>query len=70
MAFLGVTLYRALLPLLDRASGTTAIGLQRVKIHDARVFVLPNPSGRNANFTCAEMLDAFVRLRRWKAQNV
>jgi len=27
--------------------------------------VLPNPSGRNANFTYAEMLQAFVRLRRW-----
>jgi hypothetical protein len=29
------------------------------------VFVLPNPSGRNANFTYAEMLQAFVQLRRW-----
>jgi len=27
------------------------------------VFVLPNPSGRNANYTYAEMLDAFRRLR-------
>jgi double-stranded uracil-DNA glycosylase len=29
----------------------------------ARVFVLPNPSGRNANYSYAEMLDAFRRLR-------
>jgi hypothetical protein len=27
------------------------------------VHVLPNPSGRNANFSYAEMLDAFARLR-------
>jgi len=25
--------------------------------------VLPNPSGRNANFSYGEMLDAFTRLR-------
>ena len=29
----------------------------------ARVFVLPNPSGRNANYTYAEMLGAFRQLR-------
>ena len=28
----------------------------------ARVFVLPNPSGRNANFTYAQMLDAYRAL--------
>jgi hypothetical protein len=26
--------------------------------------VLPNPSGRNANFTYAEMVEAFVALKR------
>jgi G:T/U-mismatch repair DNA glycosylase len=41
-----------------------ALGPQRETIHDARVFVLPNPSGRNANFSYAEMLAAFVALRR------
>jgi hypothetical protein len=30
----------------------------------ARVFVLPNPSGRNANFTYAQMLEAFEELGR------
>ena len=29
-----------------------------------QVFVLPNPSGRNANFSYAEMLAAFRSLRR------
>jgi G:T/U-mismatch repair DNA glycosylase len=28
------------------------------------VFVLPNPSGRNAHFSYAEMLHAFRALRR------
>jgi G:T/U-mismatch repair DNA glycosylase len=29
------------------------------------VFVLPNPSGRNANYSHAEMLAAFRALRRY-----
>jgi hypothetical protein len=29
------------------------------RLEDARVFVLPNPSGRNANYSYAEMLAAF-----------
>jgi len=33
-------------------------------VRGARVFVLPNPSGRNTNFTYAEMLGAFRSLRR------
>ena len=68
VAFVGVTLFRALLPMLHAepaTAGGRVIGPQPVTIHGARVFVLPNPSGRNANFTYAEMLDAFVQLRRW-----
>jgi len=67
VAVLGVTVYRAILPLLDAApvaSGSSVIGPKPVTIHGARLFVLPNPSGRNANFTYAEMLNAFVQLRR------
>jgi TDG/mug DNA glycosylase family protein len=71
VALVGVTLYRAVLPLMNDAAIKPAamrqsvVGPQPVTIHGARVFVLPNPSGRNANFSYAEMLDAFVRLRRW-----
>jgi double-stranded uracil-DNA glycosylase len=74
VAFVGVTLYRAILPLLkpDRLGPHESpdrrrrpvVGLQHQTIHGARIFVLPNPSGRNANFTHAEMLSAFRRLRR------
>ncbi len=74
VAFVGVTLYRALWNVLGHVAsdhrGLThrrvAIrpGFQRATVHGARVFVLPNPSGRNANFSYKEMLDAFKTLRR------
>jgi double-stranded uracil-DNA glycosylase len=69
VAFVGVTLYRAILPLLvtdspQRRTVVSIIGRQTLSIHGARVFVLPNPSGRNANFSYAEMLTAFRALRR------
>jgi TDG/mug DNA glycosylase family protein len=66
VAFVGITLFRMILPLLAGPSraGTTVIGPHPLSIHGAAVFVLPNPSGRNANFTYAEMLDGFVQLRR------
>jgi hypothetical protein len=81
VAFVGVTLFRMILPLFagpsssiakDRAAAKRAnvIGPQTVRIHGAAVFVLPNPSGRNANFTYAEMLDGFVRLRRYIEKSV
>ena len=79
VALVGVTVYRAILPLLEMlpendASKTrrrvpaelsaSVLGLSAYTIHGARVFVLPNPSGRNANFTYAEMLEAFRELER------
>ena len=68
VALVGVTLYRAIRPALDGGARpkhrAVSLGLQPETIHDARVFVLPNPSGRNANFSYAEMLAAFRRLRR------
>jgi double-stranded uracil-DNA glycosylase len=68
VALVGVTLYRAILPLLTGNSvGSARIrpGVQLVTIHGAQLFVLPNPSGRNANFSYAEMLEAFRGLRRY-----
>ena len=68
LAIVGVTLYRAILPLLDRSAersrAAKVLGSQPQVLHGARVFVLPNPSGRNANFSYAEMLEAFVALKR------
>lgn len=65
VALVGVTLYRAILPLIapgQRAPARIALGLQPVVVHGSRIFVLPNPSGRNANFSYAEMLEAFKAL--------
>jgi TDG/mug DNA glycosylase family protein len=62
VAFVGVTLFRAV---FGRRAGTPVVpGLQPELLAGARVFVLPNPSGRNANFSHAEMLAAFTDLRR------
>jgi TDG/mug DNA glycosylase family protein len=68
VAFVGVTVYRAmLLSLGDRGAAKRPIGLgcQRPPVpFPAEVFVLPNPSGRNANYSYVEMLAAFRGLRR------
>ena len=58
----GVTVFRALFP---ERKGPVILGLQAERIGQSEVFVLPNPSGRNANYTFAEMLDAFTALRRY-----
>ena len=41
------------------------LGLRGDSFEGARVFVLPNPSGRNANYSYAEMLEAYTSLRRY-----
>jgi len=74
VALVGVTLYRAIEPLViadadrparaARLSRQVRLGPQAMTIHGAQVFVLPNPSGRNANFSYGEMLAAFRLLRR------
>jgi len=62
VALVGVSIYRSL---FNVRSGThVSLGLKEERLEGARVFVLPNPSGRNANFTYAEMLKAFRALRR------
>ena len=62
VAFVGVTLFRSFFGI--GAGQKVAPGPRQERIEGARVFVLPNPSGRNANFSYGQMLDAFVRLRR------
>jgi len=62
VALVGVTVFRSLFAL--KASERVRLGLQRQQLEGSAVFVLPNPSGRNANFTHAEMRGAFRALRR------
>jgi TDG/mug DNA glycosylase family protein len=64
VAMVGVTVFRAMFP---ERKGPVPVGLQKERLGDAAVFVLPNPSGRNANFTYREMLAAFRGLRRYLA---
>lgn len=66
VALVGVTLFRALFP--DKRGEPVALGRQRETLSGATLFVLPNPSGRNANFSYGEMLDAFIALRRSAAR--
>lgn len=65
VVLIGVTVFRS----LSGEKGPVRVGLQPERLEGARVFVLPNPSGRNANFSYAEMLTAFRRLRRLLARN-
>jgi TDG/mug DNA glycosylase family protein len=58
VALVGISLYRVI---FDK-KGPVTLGLQQESFEGANVFVLPNPSGRNANFTYAEMLAAYRKL--------
>ena len=61
VAAVGVTVFRALFP---ERRGQVALGRQPERIGASTVFVLPNPSGRNANYSYKEMLAAFSLLRK------
>lgn len=63
VALVGVTVFRAMFPHLK--TRPLPVGLQPERIGGAAVFVLPNPSGRNANFSHADMLRLFRGLRRY-----
>ncbi len=62
VATVGLTVFRALYP---ERKGLVPLGLQPERIGGSAIFVLPNPSGRNANYSYAEMLAAFRRLARY-----
>lgn len=60
IALVGVTLFRVIFS--PPAAQRVTLGEQPVSFEGARVFVLPNPSGRNANYSYTEMLAAFTAL--------
>ncbi len=60
VAFVGVSLYRAVFG----KKGAVTLGRQLERFEGAQVFVLPNPSGRNANFSYDEMRAAFASVAR------
>ena len=63
VALVGVTLYREVFG--HHPGRKMQCGLQDETLEGVPVFVLPNPSGRNANYSYAEMLAAFRQLRQW-----
>lgn len=61
IGLVGVTVYRAMFP---ERKGPVTMGLQQERLGESDVFVLPNPSGRNANYSHDEMLRAYRALAR------
>jgi TDG/mug DNA glycosylase family protein len=70
IALLGMTLLPAILPPRPGLSTAASIplrpspGWQPKRFGTTRVFLLPNPSGRNAHYSYETMLAFFVALRR------
>jgi TDG/mug DNA glycosylase family protein len=58
VAILGVGAYRGAF-----AQPKAQVGEQEQEIHNARVWVLPNPSGLNANYQLPELVKLFRKLR-------
>ncbi len=74
VALVGITIYRALIPARPRGDSPPARGkpprrvlpgLSKETIEGTPLFVLPNPSGRNATLSYDEMLAAFRSLARF-----
>jgi double-stranded uracil-DNA glycosylase len=61
VALLGVTIYRTLFS--GHGAERISLGLQDETLAGRPVFVLPNPSGRNAHYSYRTMLAAFHALR-------
>jgi double-stranded uracil-DNA glycosylase len=66
VALVGVTVFRALFP--DR-KGAVTVGPQKERIGESVVFVVPNPSGRNANYSYTEMRRAYRSLARFASRS-
>jgi TDG/mug DNA glycosylase family protein len=62
IALLGVTIFRVLFP-QQGASSALDLGPTNARLAGVPVFLLPNPSGRNAHYSYQTMLNAFRTLR-------
>jgi TDG/mug DNA glycosylase family protein len=63
VALLGVTIFRMLFSPKEYVKGPLNLGLTTKQLAGAQVFLLPNPSGRNAHYSYRQMLTAFQVLR-------
>ena len=66
LALLGVTIYRRLFP--RNLILPLRLGWQREQLAGARLYLLPNPSGRNAHFSYEQMCRAYAKLRKGSAR--
>lgn len=60
LAVLGVGAYRSAF-----SKATATLGLQAEGIGETAVWVLPNPSGLNANYQLTDLIRLFAELREW-----
>lgn len=60
LAVLGVTAYRSAF-----GDPKAALGLQLAKILDTSLWVIPNPSGLNANYQLPDLIRLYGELREW-----
>src|SRR5258706_4301119 len=63
LAILGIGAYRT-----GFARPQARMGLQDETIAATRIWVLPNPSGLNANYKPAELVELFRELKQWLAK--
>ena len=63
VALLGVTIFRMLFSPKERLKGSLDLGVTAMQLAGARIFLLPNPSGRNAHYSYRQMLAVFQALR-------
>ncbi len=68
IAFLGVTIFRILFPRLISRSARLMLGPTQAQLAGRPVFLLPNPSGRNAYYSYNRMLETFIELRKQRAR--
>ena len=59
VALLGVTIFRMLFSPKEHSKGPLDLGVTTMQLAGARIFLLPNPSGRNAHYSYHQMLTAF-----------
>ena len=65
IAVVGIGAYRTAF-----ARPKAKIGLQEERIGESNIWLLPNPSGLNANYRPAELVAAYRELREWVAEAV
>ena len=63
VALLGVTIFRILFSPKEQSKGPLDLGVTTMQLAGARIFLLPNPSGRNAHYSYRQMLTVFQALR-------